>query len=505
MKQKREYPNVKSVAAYARYSTDMQTENSIAFQMESIEKFCKENDFIITHKYKDEAKSGTNTNRLNFQMLCTAAKNHEFDAVIIYDITRGSRDVADWFNFRKAMMMLNVEVISVEDNLGDLMNPNDFLVELLGVGIGQHHVLTTRQKSIEGITTRAEQGLFMGGIPPFGYDVIDQHYVVNPVEASVVNLIFRLYAEGYSYREIITEIEKTGVKTKRGGRWSNTTINALLHNERYIGTYYWNKHKCKVMGKWAGGGPNEKIVRIPDGMPGIVEQNIWEICQKRLHSHAMARSKSNRIYLLSGLLTCASCNGSYCGETRKNGRGYEMAYYICANRKQKRNDCTSPSVNAKKLDEQVEGILTNYINSFSDSMVEFLYKKINAGLNSCEEEKKQLTVVNNKIANITKCISNGVFYPELKEEMDQYQAEKIRLTTLVSNSSSRYISYEDVKKLLTDKISSCDNIITMVRTFVVSALVNQDKSITLNLGVVDKHNSERGIRTLDTAGMNRVL
>ena len=31
------------------------------------------------------------------------------------------------------------------------MNPNDFLVELLGIGIGQHHVLTTRQKSIEGI------------------------------------------------------------------------------------------------------------------------------------------------------------------------------------------------------------------------------------------------------------------------------------------------------------------------------------------------------------------
>ena len=89
MNQKREYPNVKTVAAYARYSTDMQTENSIVFQMESIEKFSSDNNFIITHRYKDEAKSGTNTNRLNFQMLCTAAQNHEFDAVVIYDITRG--------------------------------------------------------------------------------------------------------------------------------------------------------------------------------------------------------------------------------------------------------------------------------------------------------------------------------------------------------------------------------------------------------------------------------
>lgn len=121
----------------------------------------------------DESKTGTHTNRKKFQHLCTAAKMHEFDAVVIYDITKGFRDVADWSNFCKTMMLLGVEVISAEDNLGDLMNPNDFLVELLGVGIGQHHFLTTNQKSIESITTHAKTDVFMVGCPPFEYDVID--------------------------------------------------------------------------------------------------------------------------------------------------------------------------------------------------------------------------------------------------------------------------------------------------------------------------------------------
>lgn len=491
MTQKREYPSVKTVAAYARYSTDMQTENSIAFQMEAIERFCTEHDFTITHRFKDEAKTGTNTNRLNFQMLCEAARNHEYDAVVIYDITRGSRDVADWFTFRKAMMVLGIEVISVEDNLGDLMNPNDFLVELLGVGIGQHHVLTTRQKSIEGITTRAEQGLFMGGIPPYGYRVQDQHYYIDPLEAPNVKKIFKMYAEGYSYREIINSLQ--GTTTRNGREWSFPTLNAMLHNERYIGNYYWNKHKCKVMGKWAGGGPNEKFVSLPGQMPAIVDKNIWDICQKRLKTRAMTRGKATHTYLLSGLLSCATCHGAYCGEVHRNVRGCETVYYICGNRKKKLKGCNSPNVNATKLDAEVQAIVQNYVSSYNDSMTDFLYNKINNGLNSCEEEKKQLQDVEGKISNITRCIAQGVFYPELKNEIEKYQAEKERLIKVISNSSRRYMSKEAIKKLLTDKISSCDSIISLVRTFVVSALVNPDKSVTLNLGVVDKNNSERGI------------
>ena len=116
---------MKKAVAYARYSTDKQTEDSIAFQLEEIQKYCVKNKLLLTAIYKDDAQSGTNTDRQGFIEMIDAAKRKEFDCVVIYDVTRGSRDVADWFYFRKTMAALDIKVISATENLGDITDPNE--------------------------------------------------------------------------------------------------------------------------------------------------------------------------------------------------------------------------------------------------------------------------------------------------------------------------------------------------------------------------------------------
>ena len=93
--------------------------------------------------------TGTNTERRAYNNLVNVAKNKLIDCVVIYDLTRGSRDVVDWFAFRKELRMLDIQVISATEHLGDILNPDDFLTELIRVGIGQHSVLQSRQKSID--------------------------------------------------------------------------------------------------------------------------------------------------------------------------------------------------------------------------------------------------------------------------------------------------------------------------------------------------------------------
>ena len=131
-------------AGYARYSTDKQTENSIAYQLNSITDYCKSHNIALCAVYSDEAESGTNLDRPGFQSLVEAAKRQEFDAVVIYDISRASRDVADWFSFRKEMGRLNISVISVTQNLGSFTDPDSFLSELINAGLSQHMVLQTK-------------------------------------------------------------------------------------------------------------------------------------------------------------------------------------------------------------------------------------------------------------------------------------------------------------------------------------------------------------------------
>ena len=233
-------------AEYMRYSTDNQTENSIAYQQAGIRKYARENNIQIVASYQDEAASGTNTDRKGFQALVAAANRKAFDAVIIYDISRGSRDVGDWFTFRKSMMYLGIKVISASgQKLGDLTNSADFLTELITVGMGQVEVLGTRQKSIDGVAVKAKQGAFLGGVPPLGYDIVNGQYVINPEEARIVRNIFAWYAAGKSYDYILDHLN--GALGKRGRPISKNTLNGMLQNERYIGVYTWNKKKCKII------------------------------------------------------------------------------------------------------------------------------------------------------------------------------------------------------------------------------------------------------------------
>lgn len=43
--------------AYCRYSTDLQTENSIAYQLQNINKLCDEKGMILVDCYADEART----------------------------------------------------------------------------------------------------------------------------------------------------------------------------------------------------------------------------------------------------------------------------------------------------------------------------------------------------------------------------------------------------------------------------------------------------------------
>lgn len=222
-------------AAYARYSTDKQTENSIAYQLDAIRKYCKEHEITIVATFTDEAESGTNMDRPGFREMVAAAGKGQFEAVVIYDITRGSRDVGDWFTFRKAMLTLGVQVIATTQNLGDITNSNDFLLELISVGMGQREVLETRQKSINGVAVKAREGAFLGGVPPLGYDIVNGAYVVNPGEARIVQTIFSMYAEGQSYNAILEAVG--GAIGKRGRPLGKNSLHSILTNERYIGIY----------------------------------------------------------------------------------------------------------------------------------------------------------------------------------------------------------------------------------------------------------------------------
>jgi len=206
--------------AYARYSTDRQNANTIDAQLSAITRYCENNGYTLVMTFVDMAMTGTNTERPEFQRMMEAAQAGALDCIVVYDMTRGSRDVVDWFSFRKQMRSLRISVFSATETLGEIDDPDNFLKELITAGLGQHAVLQTRQKSIAGVSEKAKQGVFLGGSPPLGYDVQEGQYIINPYEAEAVRLIFSLYSMGESYNTIIDRLAAKGYVGKYDGPWA---------------------------------------------------------------------------------------------------------------------------------------------------------------------------------------------------------------------------------------------------------------------------------------------
>lgn len=442
-------------AAYARYSTDNQTENSIAYQLSAINDYAGKNNILITHVFKDEGETGTNIDRKGYKNLLQAAVDQEFEAVIIYDITRGSRDVVDWFNFRKTMLGLGVQVISCTEQLGDLLDPGEFLKELITVGIGQHQVLTTRQKSREGVITKAKQGVFLGGWAPMGYKIVDGRYIVNEEEAKAVKMIFSLYALGYGYSEILAALAEGNYKTRFGRPFGKNSLNGILNNERYIGVYTWNKIKRRLMRKTIPGKQkNPDVIIINDAIPAIIDMETWRQVRDRMGKNVRKNKKSVREYLLSGMIRCGDCGALYQAHTAikyKNGKKYENISYRCNNRYPvtRQDACRNANIPASEVETvAIEAVRDSLINQDFRSLAEHIAACINNNVEDQTKNKNRIKEIKEKISNGVKAILDGIDIPELKNEISNLRMELEILEKQVANAGSprRQINVEALEE-----------------------------------------------------------
>ena len=447
-----------NAAAYARYSTSNQTKLSIERQLYGIDDYCEKAGINVVGYYADEAETGTNTNRSEFQRLLADAELGMFDTVVIYDMQRGSRDIADWFMFRKEMKRLGIQVVSVTNRLGDIDNPDDFLQEGVTALLGQHQVLQYRRDSIGGKRARARKGLFCGGIPPLGFDVKDDRYVINEREAPVVRMIFDMYAQGKAYSDILAEVRKTGVTGKMGQPIENNTLHYILKNPRYTGTYIMFEYEMRHMHKWVGRKNDEQdVIRLDNAIPQIVPEETWNAVQSRMKSNKKNTlnhtTVKDRVYFFSGLIRCGNCNGPLSGVTTTS-KGMQYKRYICIN-KRKEKHCHAHDIRADKLESYIIDFLRSRVltKEYIEALVD---KLISASKQTGERDAitNELQSIDKKNANLYTAIENGLAGTDTIDRINQNTKRKKELEAkLAKLPSSRSIDRSAITAVLMADIS----------------------------------------------------
>ncbi|MDI6604072.1 MAG: recombinase family protein [Thermoanaerobacteraceae bacterium] len=435
-------------AAYCRYSSDNQREESIEAQIRAIKEYTNRNNIEIIKIYADEAKSATTDDRPQFLQMVKDSEIGIFQAVIVHKLDRFARNRYDSAFYKRQLKKNGVKLISVLEQLDD--SPESIILESVLEGMAEYYSKNLAREVMKGLKENAYQSRFNGGIPPLGYDIKEGYYVVNEKEAEAVRLIFQMYKDDYGYRHIIDELNLHGYKTKKGNNFSKNSLHEILKNEKYIGKYIFNKgtkHNHRIR--------KDDVIVINNAIPAIVDKNLFEEVQKKMETAKKTQGSHNaqRVYLLTGLIKCGICGSSMVGCLGKR----KYTYYRC-NNKNRSKQCGNKDINKDILERYILNELSKRV--FSDAAIPELSKRLNEEnkklLSEREEEKKTLSrryeEVINGINAIVDTITKGHFHASLDvklTELEQQKAElKTRIKELEIKPDISIITEDKIKKYL---------------------------------------------------------
>lgn len=397
---------------YARYSSDNQREESIEGQLRECREFAEKNDITILNTYIDRAFSAKTDNRPEFQHMIKDSEKHLFDVVLVWKLDRFARNRYDSARYKTVLKQNGVKLVSTTEVISN--NPEGILLESLLEGYAEYYSADLAEKVIRGMKENALKCKFNGGNLTLGYIADENQYIqVDPFYVPVVLDIFTMYNKGYTIKEILDYLKEKGIKTNKNKNFTYTMLDRILHNRKYIGEYKF------------------RDVVIPNGIPAIVPQDLFDRVQERLakNKKAPARKKAEDEYILTTKLYCGKCQSYMVGESgRSSSKNKVHRYYKCVSVKYHRG-CDKKTVRKEWIEDLTIKVIKNII--FDDKLIDRLAEVIieNLGKESTllPQLRKQMKDVEKGIENLLNAIQMGIFTPSTKERLEFLEQQKENL------------------------------------------------------------------------------
>ncbi|PGP39436.1 recombinase family protein [Bacillus cereus] len=328
---------LQSYAVYVRVSTDRDEQvSSVENQIDICRNWLERNGFAWDEKrvFKDEGISGTLfVDRPAIQLLLQKAKAKEINMVVFKSISRLARDLKDSLEIREIFLAHNVRIISVEEGYDSTKaGKNDMAFELWSLFSAQYS--RTLSSSISAaLAAKVRRGEHIGKVP-YGYDRQNQKLKINEEEAKVVRDIYSWYNIGWGFKRITNELNRLGIKPKSKDIWQITSVQRIVRNSIYKGTFILNQYtSIKVGGKKKQiRNPQEKWFVFQNHHPKIVDEEVWEQAnQKDVIDNKTKITAWNEFRNLAKCGVCGSNMTVVQSHLRKkNGEKTEWKYLKCS-------------------------------------------------------------------------------------------------------------------------------------------------------------------------------
>jgi len=325
-------------AIYTRKSSDEgldQAFNSLDAQREAGEAYVRsqahEGWTVLPDRYDDGGFSGGTMERPALQWLLADIAEGKVDIVVVYKIDRLTRSLSDFSRIVEVFEKAGTSFVSVTQAFNTTNSMGRLMLNVL-LSFAQFEREVTGERIRDKIAASKARGMWVGGVPPLGYDPPEagnRKLVVNEREAETIRYIFNRYLQLGSVHALQRDLDARGIVSKArvtaagkkvGGQpFSRGALFHLLRNRIYLGQIV---HREAV---------------YEGEHDAILETEVFDKVQRSLEANARRRSTASERRMVRAPLTgkLFDADGAPMSPTFSRGKsGQNYRYYVSASLQQ---------------------------------------------------------------------------------------------------------------------------------------------------------------------------
>ncbi len=417
---------MKKAVIYARFSSYNQQEQSIEGQIRACRDYARYHDLEIVKEYCDRAKSGTNSNRPEFQKMLKESELGGFEIVLVYQYDRFARNRRESCNNEFILQANGVKLISINEPIDDEDSSSVIFKGLLE-SMAEYYSRDLSRKVKRGIKESIIHRKAIGGKRWLGYKVnSEMKIVVDELEALVVKKIFAMRLAGDKVEVIAKSLNDKNL-TNKGKKFTKQAVNNILKNEKYTGRYI---------------NPYDPTEIITDMYPEIIDRETFDAVQEgfihyRCNSCRGVKNPSN--YVLSGKLFSAIDGSMFTGVSGYSATGRKYCYY-----KAKIEDVTV-KYSARELEDSIIETLKEILSQ--DEYVQYLSSRMVEAVKNNAKNSNIQALKNEKAALEKQIVKIRDAFIEAEKEMRVELNKKLQEIRSQIDEIDKNISLSDVDDL----------------------------------------------------------
>lgn len=325
------------VAAYCRVSTENEDQKeSLEAQREHYESWINlHDDWELAGIFYDFGISGTNAEaRDGLQALLYACRTGSVDYVLTKSISRFSRNTSDCLSLVRELLSYNIPIYFEKENLDTSTMESELLLSILSsMAQGESESISKNVKWA--VKQKMETGTFSFSYVPYGYKKNENgNMVIDPVESEIVREIFTLALNGMGTCKIAQLLDRRKIPTRKGGKWSGSTVKGILVNEKYYGAAAFQKtYTDSNFHRHNNHGEVDSFV-AEDHHEAIISKELFDrvqvMIQKHLNEHGIVKDigKYHNKYPFSGIIICGECGNKFKRQTQSSGIAWSCTTHL---------------------------------------------------------------------------------------------------------------------------------------------------------------------------------